>query len=216
MASETASKVASGLLQINAVRLSPSKPFTWASGLLSPIYCDNRQTLSVPAIRTLIRDSFADLIRQHYPQVNGIAGVATAGIAHGALLADALGLPFIYVRAEAKKHGLGNLIEGDISAASRWAVIEDLVSTGGSSISAAEAVRAAGGEVSCLLAIFSYGFDKAAKAFAEAGISFHSLSGLEALLQKAVEISYIQPAELQLVRDWQSDPAAWSAARQTV
>jgi orotate phosphoribosyltransferase len=216
MQAETASKVAAALLEIKAVRLNPSQPFTWASGLRSPIYCDNRQTLSVPAIRTLIRDGFADLLRSQFPGVDGIAGVATAGIAHGALVADVLGLPFIYVRSEAKKHGLGNRIEGDITAATRWAVIEDLVSTGGSSLAAAEAVREAGGQVDCLLAIFTYGFAKAGAAFAGAGIPFQTLTGLEALLQKAVEINYLQPAELGLVKEWQANPEAWSAARQNV
>lgn len=205
-----AAKIAGYLLKINAVKLSPENPFTWASGLKSPIYCDNRVTLSYPEIRAEICKEFTGLVKEQLFQVNAVAGVATAGIAHGALLANSLSLPFIYVRSAPKKHGLNNLIEGRILPGQRYVVVEDLVSTGGSSIEAAKAVQDAGAEVAALVCIFTYGFQKAFHAFTEAGIPWFSLCDLEALLQKAVEINYIQPAEMDVLRTWQKNPEAWS------
>ncbi len=206
---EIQQKVATNLLQIKAIKLSPSNPFTWASGLKSPIYCDNRATLSYPQVRDYIRDSFVTLIRQKYPEVEVIAGVATGAIAHGMLVAEAMGLPFIYVRSDAKKHGLGNQVEGILEAGQKVVVIEDLVSTGGSSLVAVDALREKGANVLGLLAIFTYGFQKAVDAFAEKNCNLDTLSNYDALLQNACNSGYIDAEKLETLKQWRLDPAKW-------
>ena len=202
-------KVASYLLQIKAIKLSPSSPFTWASGLKSPIYCDNRATLSYPEVRAYIRDSFVTLIRQKYPEVEVIAGVATGAIAHGVLVAEAMGLPFVYVRSDAKKHGMCNQVEGNLQAGQKVVVIEDLVSTGGSSLAAVEALRAAGADVMGLYAIFTYGFKRAFDAFADANCNLDTLSNYDALLEHALEIGYIADEQLAALKKWRHAPEEW-------
>lgn len=205
-----ATKIAEFLLKINAVKLNPSDPFTWASGLRSPIYCDNRLTLSFPEHRNFLKESFAALIGTEFPEAEALSGVATAGIAHGALAADALALPFSYVRSGSKGHGLKNQIEGQVKAGQKVVVVEDLVSTGGSSLKAVDVLREAGVEVLGLVAIFTYGFEKSQNAFAAAKVPFFSLTNLNQLLQKAVEIKYIQPAEMASIEKWRQDPEGWS------
>lgn len=202
-------KVASYLLQIKAIKLSPSTPFTWASGLKSPIYCDNRATLSFPEVRSYIRDSFVTLIRQKYPEVEVIAGVATGAIAHGVLVAEAMNLPFVYVRSDAKKHGMCNQVEGNLQAGQKVVVVEDLVSTGGSSLAAVEALRNAGAEVLGLYAIFTYGFKRAVDAFAAANCKFYTLSNYDALLEHALEIGYISDNQLDALKKWRHAPEDW-------
>ena len=204
------SQIAKRLLQINAIKLKPQSPFTWASGLKSPIYCDNRIVLSHPEHRRFVIDAFTQKART-YQGVEVIAGVATAGIAHGALLAEELGLPFIYVRSKAKAHGRQNQIEGEAKKGSKVLVIEDLISTGGSSIAAVEALRSNGLEVIATLAIFSYGFEKAEKAFAAANCPFATLSNYHELLEVAKNENYIQEEQITLLRDWRKNPQAWSA-----
>ncbi len=207
----TSAKIAEELIKIKAVRLQPENPFTWASGWRSPVYCDNRLTLSYPALRALVTDALVALIRENYPHATGVAGVATAGIPQGALVADRLGLPYIYIRSEAKKHGMGNQIEGRLQPDLEYVVIEDLISTGGSSLAAVQALRAAGGRVAGVAAMFDYGFGHAAAAFGEAGVKCAALVGLDELLAKAVEIHYIQPVEMAVIQDWRQDPVAWTA-----
>ncbi len=202
-------KVASYLLQIKAIKLSPSTPFTWASGLKSPIYCDNRATLSFPDVRSYIRDSFVTLIRQKYPEAEVIAGVATGAIAHGVLVAEAMNLPFVYVRSDAKKHGMCNQVEGNLQAGQKVVVVEDLVSTGGSSLAAVEALRNAGAEVLGLYAIFTYGFKRAVDAFAAANCKFDTLSNYDALLEHALEIGYISDNQLDALKKWRHAPEDW-------
>ncbi len=205
----TAAEVAKRLLQINAIKLSPQKPFTWASGLKSPIYCDNRIVLSYPGIRKFIIDSFAQKAEAFRP-FDTIAGVATAGIAHGALLAERLSLPFIYVRSKPKGHGRQNQIEGELQPGAQVLVIEDLISTGGSCLKAVEALREAGSRPSGVLAIFTYGFDAAESAFKEAEVPFDTLSAYPALIQEARRAGRIGEAELQTLKEWRRDPRAWS------
>ncbi|MEY3399218.1 MAG: hypothetical protein RL220_1812 [Bacteroidota bacterium] len=205
-------KVAEYLLQIRAVELNPGNPFTWASGLRSPIYCDNRKTLSYPEIRRYIRDSFAHIIRHHYPGTEVIAGVATGGIAHGALVAEALNLPFIYVRSEAKKHGLTNQVEGVIEPGQKVVVVEDLISTGKSSLNAVAALNETGAEILGMVAIFTYSFRKAADNFSEAGCGLHTLTHYDQLVQAAHGLNYISEEELSSLQEWRKDPEAWSAA----
>ena len=202
-------KVASYLLQIKAIKLSPSTPFTWASGLKSPIYCDNRATLSYPEVRGYIRDSFAALIRQKYPDVEVIAGVATGAIAHGVLVAEAMGLPFVYVRSDAKTHGMCNRVEGNLQKGQKVVVIEDLISTGGSSLAAVEALREAGADVLGLYAIFTYGFKRAVDAFDGANCNLDTLSNYDALLEHALEIGYIAPDQLEALKKWRHAPEEW-------
>lgn len=201
--------MAQHLLQIKAVKLSPQEPFTWASGWRSPIYCDNRKTLSHPQVREFIKTRFAGIVRDHFKDVELIAGVATGGIAHGALVADELGLPFIYVRTGAKGHGLKNQVEGDLSVGKKVVVIEDLISTGGSSLNAVDALRDAGMEVLGMVAIFTYGFDVAENAFAKAGIELHALTNYTLLLDQAIVNSTIQRSELPKLNEWRKDPANW-------
>jgi orotate phosphoribosyltransferase len=206
---EIQQKVAAYLLQIKAIKLSPTNPFTWASGLKSPIYCDNRSILSFPLVRDYIRDSFTETVRQLYPQVDVIAGVATGAIAHGVLVAQALNKPFVYVRSDAKKHGLGNQVEGYLEPGQKVVVIEDLISTGGSSLVAVEALRAAGADVMGLLAIFTYGFQKSVDAFAQSNCKLDTLSNYDALLAHALKIGYISEEQLELLKKWRQNPEQW-------
>ena len=202
-------KTAEYLLQIKAIKLQPSNPFTWASGWKSPIYCDNRKTLSFPEVRSYIRDCFAAIIKDLYPQVEMIAGVATGAIAHGALVADKLGLPFIYVRSGAKEHGLGNQIEGFFTKGQKAVVIEDLISTGGSSLNAVTALRESGCEVLGMVAIFTYEFKKAGDAFAGANCNLNTLSNYSTLVETALKTGYIGQEEVETLKKWRLDPANW-------
>ena len=202
-------KTAEYLLQIKAIKLQPSNPFTWASGWKSPIYCDNRKTLSFPEVRSFIRDSFAAMIKNIYPEADMIAGVATGAIAHGVLVADKMGLPFIYVRSGAKEHGLGNQIEGHFIPGQKVVVIEDLISTGGSSLSAVTALRESGCEVLGMVAIFTYEFKKATDAFAAADCRLDTLSNYSVLVESAVSTGYIGQAEVETLKKWRIDPANW-------
>ncbi|MDZ4681495.1 MAG: orotate phosphoribosyltransferase [Saprospiraceae bacterium] len=211
VSSNIATEIAKHLLQIKAIKLSPQKPFTWASGLKSPIYCDNRMVLSHPAIRRFVIDCFAEKAKNFAP-FDLVAGVATAGIAHGALLADRLDLPFVYVRAKAKEHGRQNLIEGEVLGHERVLVIEDLISTGGSSLSAIEVLKEAGCTIAGVLAIFTYSFDAATEAFDKAACPLDTLSQYGALIQEAARSGYITGSELELLQSWRADPKGWSAA----
>jgi len=202
-----AEEIARRLLQINAIKLNPQSPFTWASGILSPIYCDNRITLSYPAVRAYIRQSLAKA-SEEMPPFEVVAGVATAGIAQGLLLAEERQLPFVYVRSKAKGHGRQNLIEGHLPEGSRVLVVEDLISTGGSSLQAVEALRAAGAEVVGVLAIFTYGFEQASRAFEAANCPLMTLSNYDVLIREAVEIGYIQESELNLLQSWRAKTGA--------
>ena len=197
------------LLQSKAVKLEPSKPFTWASGWKSPIYCDNRITLSFPDIRTAIRDAFVEKIKQQYPEVEVIAGVATGAIAQGALVAEAMNLPFIYVRSAPKKHGMENLIEGIVHPGQKVVVIEDLVSTGGSSLQAVEALRKAEAEVLGMVAIFTYGFPSAEENFKEGRCKLVTLTNYMELLDLAVETGYIKADQLNILKQWRQNPGEW-------
>lgn len=204
----TASEVAGKLLQIKAIKLSPQKPFVWASGLRSPIYCDNRVVLSYPEIRRFIIDSFIAQTSSFAP-FDMVAGVATAGIAHGALIAERLELPFVYVRSSAKSHGRQNLIEGEIDRGTRVLVVEDLISTGGSCLKAVQAIREAGREVVGVAAIFTYGFEQADKAFREAGCPFLALSNYQTLVEEAVKTNYIPASDQATLSEWRKDPERW-------
>ncbi|GIP20448.1 orotate phosphoribosyltransferase [Paenibacillus sp. J22TS3] len=206
---EIESKIAESLLDIGAVALRPHQPFTWTSGIKSPIYCDNRLTMSYPEVRDLIAESFATLIREQYPDTDVIAGTATAGIPHAAFVSQKLGLPMAYVRDKAKGHGKENQIEGLIAEGQKVIVIEDLISTGGSSIKAAQAVKEAGAEPLAVLAIFSYQLDKAVQGFDEAGIHVESLSNYSALIRVAAAKGTIQEQDLQLLQSWRENPAAF-------
>lgn len=208
---ETSLQVAKLLLEIKAVKLSPDKPFRWASGWNSPIYCDNRITLSYPKVRTFIRQQLANVISSRLGQVDVIAGVATAGIPQGALVAEALGLPFIYVRSSAKEHGMGNQIEGVVQAGARVVLIEDLISTGGSSLKAAQAVRDAGMQVLAIVSVFTYGFPQAEVNFSEAKVDSISLTDYATLLQVAQENNYIAESDLQKLNAWRETPESWTA-----
>ncbi len=202
-------KVAEFLLQIKAVKLQPEQPFTWASGLKSPIYCDNRKTLSYPKIRTYIRQHFVEVINEHFVKPDVIAGVATGGIAIGALVAQEMGLPFVYVRSEAKKHGLTNMIEGEIEKGQSVVVIEDLISTGGSSIKAIEALREKGCVVKGMVAIFTYGFDEAVQNFKKAKCRVETLTNYDTLIQAALDKEYIAEKDINKLQEWRANPAAW-------
>lgn len=208
---ETSLQVAKLLLEIKAVKLSPDKPFRWASGWNSPIYCDNRITLSYPKVRTFIRQQLANVISSRLGQVDVIAGVATAGIPQGALVAEALGLPFIYVRSSAKEHGMGNQIEGVVQPGARVVLIEDLISTGGSSLKAAQAVRDAGMQVMAIVSVFTYGFPQAEVNFSEAKVDSISLTDYATLLQVAQENNYIAESDLQKLNAWRETPESWTA-----
>jgi orotate phosphoribosyltransferase len=206
---DCAKKTAEYLLQINAIKLQPSNPFTWASGWKSPIYCDNRKTLSFPEVRSYIRDSFVAMVRELYPEAEMIAGVATGAIAHGALAADKLQLPFIYVRSGAKEHGLGNLIEGYFEKGKKVVVVEDLISTGGSSLNAVKALRDAGCTVLGMVAIFTYEFEKARAGFASENCRLDTLSNYSVLVDTALKTGYIGQAEVDTLTKWRIDPSVW-------
>jgi orotate phosphoribosyltransferase len=201
--------VARHLLTVQAVRLQPSSPFTWSSGWKSPIYCDNRVTLAYPEVRTFIKNALADRIRQEFPTVDVIAGVATAGIPQGVLVADALNLPYCYVRPEPKAHGMGKQIEGRLEAGQRVVVIEDLISTGGSSLKVVDALRAAGADVLGMAAIFTYGFPLAAQNFANKNVPLVCLSDYTVLLAEAQALDYIPAEELASLSTWRENPAEW-------
>jgi orotate phosphoribosyltransferase len=207
--SEIEQQVAEFLLQIKAIKLQPTNPFTWASGWKSPIYCDNRATLSHPTIRTYIRQNLTKLIQEEFGTVECIAGVATAGIPQGVLVAQELGLPFVYVRAKAKEHGTGSLIEGEIFEGQRVVVVEDLISTGKSSLQAVDALRAAGYNVAGLAAIFTYGFDAAVENFKKANCHFGTLSNYNALIDYAVKHHYVTKADVELLQKWRENPSEW-------
>jgi len=202
-------EVTKRLLAIDTIKIQPDNPFTWASGWKAPIYCDNRKVLSYPETRTYICNQFAKLVRDKYPNAEAIAGVATGAIAHGVLVAEVLHLPFIYVRSKPKGHGLENLIEGDIQPGTKVVMIEDLISTGGSSLSAAEAVRNYGAEVLGMLAIFTYNFPLAAKNFADAKIELTTLSNYNLLLKLAYNSGEITDAQLESLNNWRKNPETW-------
>ena len=204
-----AKEVAKSLLDIKAVSLSPQNPYTWASGLRSPIYCDNRVTMSFPAVRKQIAQGLADLIKDKYPDAEVIAGTATAGIPHAAWIADILGLPMVYIRSKAKDHGTGRKIEGKISEGQKMVVVEDLISTGGSVIEASKAAELEGANVLGSVAIFTYELAKGTKNFADAGLAIDTLSNYSTLLEVAHETSYITEAEMDLLKDWSKDPENW-------
>ena len=209
MKDEVALKVAELLLQIKAVKLQPDKPFTWASRWKSPIYCDNRIALSHPKVRTFIRQSLVKKIEEHYSKPDVIAAVATAAIAQGALVAEAMELPFVYVRPKPKNHGMENLIEGEIKPGQTVVVIEDLVSTGGSSIKAVESLRDAGCKVKGMVSIFTYGFSISKENFEKAKCKLYSLSSYDALIQKAVEKNYVREKDIEVLKKWRTAPEKW-------
>jgi len=211
MAEETpiASRVAELLLEAKAIKLSPEKPFQWSSGWLSPIYCDNRVALSFPDTRTFIKKALADLIRSEYPDVDAVVGVATGGIAQGALVADLLELPFAYVRPEPKKHGMGNQIEGRLEKGQSVIIIEDLISTGGSSLKVVDALRNEGIEVAGMVAIFTYGFKLAEDNFEEKSVKLSVLSNYEALINAAVEHDYVTAEQVDRLSAWRIQPDQW-------
>ncbi len=202
--------VAEKLLKIKAVKLQPANPFTWASGWKSPIYCDNRKTLSYPGVRNFIKMELARIIAEKYDQVDAIAGVATGAIAQGAMVADELNLPFVYIRATPKDHGLENLIEGDLKPGSKVVVIEDLISTGGSSMKAIDAVRNAGCDVLGMVAIFTYGLANAEKTFKEGKVNLTTLCNYDAILDEALRIDYIDESEIKTLQEWRKDPSKWN------
>jgi orotate phosphoribosyltransferase len=206
---DTAHKIAEFLLQIKAIKLSPENPYTWASGRKSPIYCDNRKTLSYPQIRTYIRQVYVDTINKSFGKPDVIAGVATGGIAQGALIAQEMGLPFVYVRSEAKKHGLSNMIEGALEKGQSVIVIEDLISTGGSSLKAVEAIREAGCTVKGMVAIFTYGFDEATDNFKKANCVVKTLTDYNILIEEALNKNYITEKDVESLKAWRKDPAKW-------
>lgn len=209
-------KVAEFLLQIKAIKLQPHQPFTWASGWKSPIYCDNRITLSHPQVRTYIRQKLSQLIQEEFGSVDVVAGVATAGIPQGVLVAQDLGLPFIYVRSQAKAHGTGSLIEGEVVEGQRVIVIEDLISTGKSSLQAVEALRNAGLSVAGLAAIFTYGFKAAEENFEAAKCRFVTLSNYNALIEYANENSFIAKGDMDLLSQWRLNPSEWQVENKTI
>lgn len=204
--------MAGKLLEIKAVKLQPEKPFTWASGWKSPIYCDNRKTLSYPEVRSLIKVELARIVMEKYPDADAIAGVATGAIAQGALVADLLGLPFVYIRSSKKDHGMENLVEGYIEEGRKVVVIEDLISTGGSSLKAVQAIR---DEKKCevlgMVAIFTYGFPLAEEQFRNANVELTTLSNYEAVIEKALQINYIPESALPTLKEWRKDPSHWNA-----
>lgn len=209
-----ATLLAEKLLQISAIKLQPENPFTWASGWNSPIYTDNRKTLSYPDIRSFIKVELSSMILEHFPEAEAVAGVATGAIAMGALVADALGLPYVYVRSTPKDHGLENLIEGNLKPGQKVVVIEDLVSTGGSSLKAVEAIRNAGCEVAGMLAIFNYEFPVSVKRFEDANVRLYSLSNYKTMIDVALATNYIAPESVETLQEWRKDPANWTPDRE--
>lgn len=203
------SKIAEYLLKIKAVRLSVNEPFTWSSGWKSPIYCDNRLSLSFPDVRNFIKASFVKMVHEKFPEAEAIAGVATGAIALGALVADEMELPMVYIRSKAKGHGMQNLVEGQVTAGGKYVVIEDLISTGGSSVKAVNALKESGAEVLGTIAIFSYGFPQATELFKSTGSPYYSLTNMSELLQKAEDFDYLKPEEQATILEWQKDPEQW-------
>jgi orotate phosphoribosyltransferase len=201
--------VAKSLMDIKAVLLRPEQPFTWASGWHSPIYCDNRKILSYPEVREFVCKSMAQNLIERYPGVEVLAGVATGAIAHGMLVAHLLGKPFVYVRPKPKDHGTGSQIEGILPEGAKVVVVEDLISTGMSSLAATAALKAAGAEVMGMEAIFTYGFDKATEAFAEAGVKLNTLSNYNALVEVAHQTGYIKESDLEVLKAWRESPSTW-------
>lgn len=201
--------VAEKLLQVNAVKLNPENPFTWASGWKSPIYCDNRRVLSFPFIRDYIKSELCNVVFEKFPEAELLAGVATAGIAWGAMVADQLKLPYVYVRPKPKEHGLGNQIEGFCESGQKVVVIEDLVSTGKSSLQVVDVLKAEGLEIAGMVSIFTYGFPIAADMFKKAGITYYPLTDYPTLIQLAAEKQIIPPEQLEILLKWQNDPAEW-------
>ncbi|MBR5550800.1 MAG: orotate phosphoribosyltransferase [Muribaculaceae bacterium] len=201
--------LAEKLLKISAIKLQPDNPFIWASGWNSPIYTDNRKTLSYPDIRSFIKVELCRLIMEEFGEVDAVAGVATGAIAQGALVADTLGLPYVYVRATPKNHGLENLIEGNLKPGQKVVVIEDLISTGGSSLKAVEAIRAAGCEVVGMAAIFTYEFPLAVENFRQAGVTLRTLSNYSSMLEAALATNYIKAEDVETLKEWRKDPANW-------
>ena len=207
---DTLKKVfAKKLLDIKAIKLQPNDPFTWASGWKSPFYCDNRKTLSFPGLRNFVKLELVHTIMEHFPQAEAVAGVATGAIAQGALVADELNMPFVYVRSKAKDHGMGNLIEGELPAGAKVVVVEDLISTGGSSLKAVQALRQAGYQVVGMVASYTYGFPVAAKAFADANVELQTLTDYEHVVEQALATGYIAEADVELLHEWRKDPANW-------
>ena len=203
-------RIAQSLLQIKAIKLQPANHFTWASGWKSPIYCDNRKTLSYPEIRNEIRDGFVQIIKEKYGTPDYIAGVATGAIAIGVLVAEAMNLPFVYVRPKPKEHGLGNMIEGEIKPGKKVVVVEDLISTGKSSLKAVEVLRNAEVEVLGMVAIFTYGFSVSEKNFNESNVTLNTLSNYQVLINSALETNYIQESDVETLKDWRKDPENWN------
>lgn len=204
-----ASLFAGKLLEVKAIKLQPTEPFTWASGWKSPFYCDNRKTLSYPALRSFVKIELARIIAEEFPEATAVAGVATGAIAQGALVADELGMPFAYVRSKAKDHGMQNLIEGTLPEGAKVIVVEDLISTGGSSLKAVEALRAAGFEVVGMVASYTYGFPVAEEAFREANVRLVTLTNYEAVRDVALQTGYIQESHVALLNEWRANPSEW-------
>lgn len=197
------------LLQVKAIKLQPNDPFTWASGWKSPFYCDNRKTLSFPDLRSFVKLELTHLVLENFPEAEAVAGIATGAIAQGALVADALMLPFAYVRSKPKDHGLENLIEGELKPGAKVVVVEDLISTGGSSLKAVEAIRKHGCEVVGMVASYTYGFPVAEEAFRQAGVTLLTLTDYEHVVEQALETGYIADNDVELLHQWRKDPAAW-------
>lgn len=200
---------ASRLLGVKAIKLQPNDPFTWASGWKSPFYCDNRKTLSFPGLRTFVKVELVHTILEHFPEAEAVAGVATGAIAQGALVAEEMGLPFCYVRSKAKDHGMQNLIEGELPQGAKVVVVEDLISTGGSSLKAVEALRAAGYEVVGMVASYTYGFPVAEKAFADARVHLETLTDYDHVVAEALATGYIAESDVDLLHAWRKDPSGW-------
>ncbi len=208
---KTLEKIFAGkLLNVKAIKLQPNNPFTWASGWKSPFYCDNRKTLSYPSLRSFVKTEITRIVMERFPQADAIAGVATGAIAQGALVADALNLPFVYVRSKPKDHGLENLIEGELKPGMKVVVIEDLISTGGSSLKAVEAIRNNGCEVIGMVAAFTYGFPVSVEAFKAAKVTLVTLSNYEAVLEEALRIGYITQADTKVLDEWRKAPDKWT------
>ena len=206
---ELSTRFAQMLLNVKCIKVQPEAPFTWASGWLSPFYCDNRKTLAYPEVRTFVKEQLARIVSEKYPQATAIAGVATGAIAQGALVADALGLPMCYVRSKAKDHGMGNLIEGTLPEGAKVVVVEDLISTGGSSLKAVEALRAAGFEILGMVASYTYGFPVAAEAFKAADVELTTLTNYEAVVQAALASGYIEEKHIPMLAEWRAKPSEW-------
>ena len=197
------------LLKIKAIKLQPANPFTWASGWKSPIYCDNRKVLSYPAARKVVYEAFVEIIKENFKDVDVIAGVATGAIAYGMMVAEVLGKPFVYVRPKPKDHGTGAQVEGDLPQGARVVVVEDLISTGGSSLAAVDALQKSGAIVLGMVAIFTYNFIKSIRAFENANVELHTLSHYEALLEQAVEENYIKAEDMKVLKEWRINPEIW-------